>query len=308
MSREVRRVPLDFDHPLKKVWTGYIRPDELDLPPCPDCRYGKDYPTGYSPRANYLNDLWYGKVRFNPKSMGSEWLQNYTPSVRAFAERNVERAPEYYGTGEIAIAHEARRLANLWNGMWSHHLSQEDVDVLAADGRLHDFTHNWVKGEGWKLKDPSYAPTAAEVNEWSLRGMGHDSINRWVVVRARCERESVPDTCATCNGECHIGTPEQVAANEAWEPTEPPEGEGWQIWETTSEGSPISPVFTDRDQVITFLMSDQYFGFGTKPTPLTRDQAEAFVGAGGSLGSFVEVGGQLIAGDKAVHAAQEANK
>jgi hypothetical protein len=30
---------------------------------------------------------------------------------------------------------------------------------------------------------------------------------------------------------------------EAWRPTDPPEGEGWQLWETTSEGSPVSPVF-----------------------------------------------------------------
>jgi hypothetical protein len=33
-------------------------------------------------------------------------------------------------------------------------------------------------------------------------------------------------------------------ASEAWKETEPPVGEGFQLWETTSEGSPTSPVFS----------------------------------------------------------------
>jgi hypothetical protein len=28
-----------------------------------------------------------------------------------------------------------------------------------------------------------------------------------------------------------------------WRPTEPPSGEGYQLWEIVSEGSPVSPVF-----------------------------------------------------------------
>ncbi len=30
---------------------------------------------------------------------------------------------------------------------------------------------------------------------------------------------------------------------------EPPEGEGYQLWETTSEGSPVSPVFKTLDEL-----------------------------------------------------------
>lgn len=30
---------------------------------------------------------------------------------------------------------------------------------------------------------------------------------------------------------------------------EPPEGDGYQLWETTSEGSPVSPVFTTLDEL-----------------------------------------------------------
>jgi hypothetical protein len=34
-----------------------------------------------------------------------------------------------------------------------------------------------------------------------------------------------------------------------WERTDPPEGPGFQLWETTSDGSPISPVFTSLDEL-----------------------------------------------------------
>ena len=35
MSREVKRVPLDFGWPLNKVWEGYLMPDSLKECPCP---------------------------------------------------------------------------------------------------------------------------------------------------------------------------------------------------------------------------------------------------------------------------------
>lgn len=31
--------------------------------------------------------------------------------------------------------------------------------------------------------------------------------------------------------------------------TEPPAGEGWQVWETTSEGSPVTPVFATPEEL-----------------------------------------------------------
>ena len=49
-------------------------------------------------------------------------------------------------------------------------------------------------------------------------------------------------------------TPERLRGDEraeadAWEPIEPPTGEGWQMWETTSEGSPSSPVFATAEEL-----------------------------------------------------------
>lgn len=60
---------------------------------------------------------------------------------------------------------------------------------------------------------------------------------------------------------------------------DPPTGEGWQLWETVSEGSPISPVFRDREGLIDWIASSMYDDSRVGP-PLSREQAERFVDAG----------------------------
>lgn len=298
MGREIRRVPLDFDWPLNEIWQGFLMPDKFDEKPCPDCE------NGYSPQAKALFDLWYGYVPFDPETTGSTPLTADTPAVRAFAERNVKQAPDYYGTGERAIVREAQRLADLWNGQWSHHLSQEDVDALIEGDRLWDFTRTWDPEKRWQKIEPPVRPTAAEVNEWSLKGFGHDSINASIVVRARCAREGVPETCPTCEGHGGLEAyPGQRAEAEAWTNEEPPKGEGWQLWETVSEGSPISPVFADAEGLAQWLTTPDAC-WGAMKEPMTIDQARGFVKAGwapsgiGNAGGFHE--GASFIGSEAV--------
>lgn len=251
MGREVRRVPLDFDHELKKVWPGFLSPESLHEDPCPDCQ------NGYSTAGQYLHDLWHGYVPFDPSSTGSTRLRHDTPAVRAFAERNINSAPEFYGTGEWAVVREGRRLADIWNGMWCHHLAQDDVDALIAGDRLWDFTRTCRSGEGWRKIDPPPVVTAEQVNEWTIRTSGHDSINAMVAVEARCVREGFETTCQTCQGHATLEAyPGQRAEAEAWEPTDPPEGDGWQLWETVTEGSPCSPVFSDADGLARWMLTD----------------------------------------------------
>jgi hypothetical protein len=179
------------------------------------------------------------------------------------------------------VAREANRLAELWNGLWCHHLNQADVDALIEDGRLMDFTHTWKAGEGWKVKDPPYRPTAAEVNIWSCSSMGHDAINQWIVISAECKRLGYEERCRRCEGEGSLWpSPEIKAAADAWERTEPPTGEGWQVWETVSEGSAITPVFATREALIDYLVEggdgwDRKRGDGG----WSRENAESFVTA-----------------------------
>lgn len=275
MGREIKRVPAGFDWPLNEVWEGFLMPDRLSETNCEACSYDREptimdhlFPAeargnGYSPYGNYLHGLWYGNAMWNPdrgwlpfhpERYGSVLLTPDTPAVRQYAERNVSSAPEYYGSGEQAIRREAQRLASLWNGMWCHHLNQQDVNALVAGGRLMDFTHTWTREDGWQPKEPPAVVLAADVNEWSLSGFGHDSINAMIVIRARCEREGVEDTCPACQG--HGSTeayPGQRAEAEAWESSEPPMGEGWQLWETVTEGSPVSPAFATADELAAWM-------------------------------------------------------
>lgn len=294
MSRDVRRVPLDFTWPLNKVWQGYLMPAELRLPECPACE-GQ----GWSPEAKLLMERWYGKAPFRPEDRGSTPLTASTPAVRAFAERNVSNAPWYYGTGEAAIVREAERLIAMWNQQWCHHLNQDDVDALVAAGRLYDFTHTWTPEDRWQPKHPAYRVTAAEVNEWAILTMGHDSINQHVVVRAELERLGQPVVCSTCLGKGNVATDEQRAAEEAWEPTEPPTGEGWQLWETVSEGSPISPVFPDRGGLLVWLTTEYTANIDRRP--ISRAAAEALLDIGHTAGmSFAQIGGEFVSGEEAL--------
>jgi hypothetical protein len=194
-----------------------------------------------------------------------------TPEVRALAERNVNRSPEYYGQDQIAVTREAQRLADLFNKQWSHHLNADDVKALIDAGRLMDFTHPCKPEGGRTKKDPFVMPTPQEVNAWSIGSFGHDAINQWICVKAECERLGVSTCCSYCDGEGKLWlTPEAKQAAEDWERTEPPEGEGWQMWETVSEGSPISPVFSTADELAHWLADTGASSFGMQTATYGR--------------------------------------
>ena len=195
MGREVKRVPVDFDWPLNKVWSGYL--SSFNFPTCDACEG-----SGLPPEARCIERTFY------PHMIGG-------PNADALA--------------------------------WHDKISQAEVDHLRAEGRLNrpDF------GGEWRTD----LLTAAEVN---ASRHPHDAINRWILVRYRCEAIGLSMTCSTCNGEGEIATDAEREAAAAWEPTEPPAGEGWQLWETVSEGSPISPVFDTPEGLADWMESSAY--------------------------------------------------
>lgn len=288
MSRQIYRVPLTFDHPLNQVWPGYLLPERLREKPCPDCE------NGYSEHAEALRDMWYGNKPFHPILTGSAKLRADTPAVRATAERNISQRPDlYWGGGEGAIIREAERLASWFNGQWCHHLDQGDVDALLAADRLWDLTHALRPGEGWQPIVPAPTVTAAQVNEWSISSRhGHDDMNAAVVIRARCERDGMPYECGTCGGEALLEAyPGQRAEAEAWEPTEPPAGDGWQLWSTVNEGTPVSPVFATAEELAGW-MSDPARGRDWVPF----DVAMRFIDAGWAPSGFETAQAGFVSG------------
>jgi hypothetical protein len=335
MSREVKRVPLDFAWPMKKIWSGFIndRPGPANCTACDG--------TGYSPTAKRLHDQWYGYSAFRPEDNGSIPLTIDHPPVRAFAIKNtvqsyfverhgfdegidrywelvrrdgVEDLLKAQPSLEFGIAVEANRLIGMWNVQWSHHLNEADVKALVDRGRLMDFTcrpHNEEQAEALKkqaesggsnywLKDGNgYLPTPQEVNDWSIGGFGHDSINNWVCVQAKCKRLRVSYKCKDCKGRGHTWPSRQVCNYyNAWRSKEPPTGEGWQMWETTSEGSPMSPVFAAPEELAKWLADTgaSSFGGGTA----TYEQWIAMIGRGWSMSAVnMNDGRGLISGVEA---------
>ncbi len=263
MGRELKRVSLTFDWPIDKVWEGFLNPYYAHQIKCPHCE------NGYSPEYKALERLWYGyDDTFDPRSKGSQPLTPDTPAVRRFAERNVSNSPSYYGHGEGVIRREGERLCAMWNKQWSHHLDERDVAALLKADRLWDFTRvvrptsrkNVAKWpNGWLKKSNGYIPTPAEVNEWSIGGFGHDSSNCWIVLKAELKRRGQPHECAHCKGAGHTWPDKKTKWRyDHWKPKGPPKGEGYQIWETVSKGSPISPVFATPEELAAHMATTRW--------------------------------------------------
>lgn len=131
--------------------------------------------------------------------------------------------------------------------------------------------------------------------------LGHDACDRWsatnkVITAAGMDPETW-GRCPICGGEGNIATDEQRAAHEAWERTDPPTGEGWQLWEGVSEGSPVTPVFATPAELVDHLAT-----VGDRPgkvRPMSRAAAAALVGDGWApsgviIERAVTVGGETI--------------
>ena len=225
MGRELKRVPLDFEWSRKQIWKGYINP--YNSQKCKICDQ-----TGYNEATKKIADGWYSFDK-------AEWVYPDGPGYR-------------------------------YNNLaWSNHITDVEVDALMKEGRLSDFTRgewvwydekkkSWVKmvdGKNGKRKEvkcekPKY-PTAEEVNNWSRgRGMGHDAINQGICVEARAKHLGVYGKCPCCKGAGEIWQSSKIKKlADKWKPIEPPKGKGYQLWETTSDGTPCSPVFNTLEKL-----------------------------------------------------------
>lgn len=295
MGRELKRVALNFVWPIWERWDGYVNPFYVHRSNCLACDG-----TGYSAEAKLYSDQWYGNAPFDPVEYGSKPLAIDCPALRESIEKKISWGDELVRSGRQqtnwftqdgiipfgeAVDIEVRRMFGHWSQQWSHQLCQADVDALVEAGRLYELTRTFVPGEGWKPKDPPVCLTADEVNAWAMNGFCHDDINQWVCIKARCKREGVAEICETCCGDGESWESEELKKQyDDWQKSEPPSGEGYQIWETVSEGSPVSPVFATPEELADWMVLND--DSVTKDT--TRDQWLSFIHGPGWAPSLIQ--------------------
>ena len=107
---------------------------------------------------------------------------------------------------------------------------------------------NWPVKTIW----PGYIMSLCREMEHVAKGATQDE---------RCE------LCRTFAG--HLSLPIRSFGCPA-NPLGPPAGDGWQMWETTSEGSPISPVFDTPETLARWLADNEASSFGSETA--TYDQ------------------------------------
>jgi len=240
--RTFKRVPLSFSWPLNKAWEGYINPFYKKCQKCATCKGDS-----YSPEGRFLHNIWY---RHLATDLFGGW---YGTSVEVLPTDEflvmAGTAPEILRNIAYARKFRFKVLAN-----WDERLEEEDVLALVKGERLWDFTRTWTRGEGWKRKNPPVVPTPEEVNAWSRKGFGHDCINQWICVSARAKKAKVKTGCPDCKGSGEYWPdPEDKKKAKKWKEYEPPKGPGWQLWETVSEGSPMSPVFVTAEGLAAWI-------------------------------------------------------
>jgi hypothetical protein len=293
MGRELKRVSIDFEWPIRKTWDGYINDAYRSYKRCKCCDG-----SGFSEEANAIDLKWYGFAPFDPVAHGSTPFTPNDSFVQSLVRERMLNQSGYLDGNEYAVKKEVERLCGHWNDHWCYHLNENDIAAVIADNGLIEFTCNWTKEKGWVKKEVEYIPTPLEVNRASITGMINLSEYRFSCVKAEAEKRGVPLFCHECDGHGNVWTSEEdKLAAEKWVRTEPPAGDGYQIWETVSEGSPISPVFAEPMELAKWMSENRN---DTVDKNTSAEQWMQFIMGDGWAPSMVISGGKMMTGVEAV--------
>ncbi len=237
MGRILKRVPLDFKWTLNQKWKGYLNPYRSYR--CETCDGG-----GYNVETKKIYDEWYGfdNAVYKPNP--------YRPNARY----NVRAHNNNITESEVEALVRGGRLSDLMDG-WYHFNDEKNV--------WEKCDRSLPQGQRWVECDQPTFPTPEEVNIWNMTGMGHDAINASICVRTIAQERGVYGMCECCDGDGEIWFSDEIKElSYNWERVDPPVGEGYQMWENTSEGSPQSPVFETLDELCEWC-SENASIFGT---------------------------------------------
>ena len=134
--------------------------------------------------------------------------------------------------------------------------------------------------------------------------LGHDACDRWSATKKIIKAAGLKKkwgTCQLCKGEGSVwDSKENKAKANRWRRSEPPKGNGYQLWETVSEGSPISPVFATPEELADWLFSSPDYKWRRNDEGTTRDQWLKFICGPGWAPSLIGIGNKIMPGVQAV--------
>ena len=110
------------------------------------------------------------------------------------------------------------------------------------------------------------------------------------------EHDEDKDMCPQCRHFGRLAGLEFTTYNCPVSAVQPPAGDGWQLWETVSEGSPISPVFTTAEGLVDFMSQPAEDGRDGWAQGYDRAVAEAWVKDHGWAPSGIMIGGKMMSG------------
>lgn len=270
MGRHMKRVAMDFDWPLKKIWKGYLNPHYKECRFCcgrgsTEAYYRFDNFTRYLAIAAEDASIW--PEGFQPRPVTSDQANRQ-------AHVQLRSQPTSWPWPEHDIV-ETFAKASGWSVDDFSEEMKHNLRVIAGLETPETFVHyEYILLEGYRSRRNFPHPYMCELGVHNLANspfdkllldmgakpgpLGFDRLYNaqkaiFKAVGLPCDTDEKGyesfswTTCKVCNGEGI--NPKVREAYEAWEDYEPPEGEGYQLWETTSEGSPVSPVFKTFDEL-----------------------------------------------------------
>lgn len=253
MGREIRRVPKDFDFPLNKTWSGYLHPDTLHGEHCSPCGGN-----GRTPAS-----LWVQAIGLMIEDIAQDLsAQEHGKKAHPYLTEHMPHEPRT--TGKISED--------------KTHWVQEPA-VMRPTPDFQEFVQGLLSEEEKKVHERRatgpFSSYSYQVGLALVRAAGLD-IDTWGI-------------CPACEGHGTTESyPGQRADYDAWEATEPPTGEGWQLWQTVSEGGPISPVFETPEELARWMASPAYHWGVSRP--MKYEDALAFVKGPAWAPSFIVTG------------------
>lgn len=181
---------------------------QLDL-----LKLNPDY-VSWGPYEDYMNaksEGWSSPSFFNNWKDFSEWkLDDYNECVNFYFE--VERESKNctcengYHEDAIEVVNGFYDYSSTSGIGWKSNITDDEYQMLLANGRI----------DKNKVDDCFVFLTKEEVNkqnERGSRGLGHDGINRYLLISQRLKRLSIQEKCEICDGKSYVYIKDKAHVN-----------------------------------------------------------------------------------------------